>query len=91
LDSYFLATTAQEDHFDAPGKIALLGCECGEVGCWPLAAEVSISADEVRWSAFEQPFRKERDYSQFGPFVFDQVQYEDALKGLLTALARNQI
>lgn len=82
LRRYFLGEGAGEDWFDAPGKIALLGCECGEVGCWPLAARVSVSADLIGWSAFEQPFRKERDYSQFGPFELGPPGYKDVLAEL---------
>jgi hypothetical protein len=33
----------------------------------------------VTWTEFEQPYRKARDYSAFGPFVFDRGTYEDAV------------
>ena len=36
LHSYFLADFAQGNHFAQQGSIYLLGCQCGEVGCWPL-------------------------------------------------------
>lgn len=31
---------------------------------------------------FEQPYRKTRDYTAFGPFQFDRHQYDDALQAL---------
>jgi hypothetical protein len=62
--------------------IAVLVCECGETGCWPLKTTVSLTADTVTWSEFSQPHRDERDYSAFGPFQFDRVQYEAALNRL---------
>jgi hypothetical protein len=60
------------------GVIALLGCDCGEVGCWPLEARVLVDGGLVTWRGFAQPFRPERDYGTFGPFVFRRSQYERA-------------
>ncbi|WP_116209478.1 hypothetical protein [Streptomyces olivoreticuli] len=77
-----------EDHFhgrstDAMGpKTPLLGCECGELGCWPLMARITVTADLVIWDSFEQPYRTKRDYTKFGPFQFDRHQYDDALRDL---------
>ncbi len=70
-----------------PGsKVPLLGCECGEWGCWPLLATIRATDEYVQWSEFEQPHRRDRDYSGFGPFVFERNQYEDALSQLASAL-----
>jgi len=33
----------------------------------------------VTWTEFEQPHRKGRDYSGFGPFEFARATYEDAV------------
>jgi hypothetical protein len=63
-------------------KTPVLGCECGEWGCWPLIARITATADFVTWDAFEQPHRKARDYVAFGPFQFDRHQYDDALQAL---------
>ncbi|MFD0312459.1 hypothetical protein [Streptomyces sp. NPDC127119] len=77
-----------QDHFlglstSAMGsKTPVLGCECGEWGCWPLMARITATADLVTWDAFEQPHRKTRDYVAFGPFQFDRHQYDDALQAL---------
>jgi hypothetical protein len=60
-------------------RVIALGCECGELACWPLAVEVMTTAETVAWQNFEQPNRPERDYSGFGPFVFDREQYENAV------------
>jgi hypothetical protein len=62
------------------GAIALLGCDCGEVGCWPLESEVRIDNDLVTWRGFVQPFRPQRDYGSFGPFTFRRSQYERAIR-----------
>ncbi|MEY9969579.1 hypothetical protein ABIA33_007668 [Streptacidiphilus sp. MAP12-16] len=81
-----------QDHFlgqstDAMGpKTPLLGCECGEWGCWPLMARITVTADVVTWDCFEQPHRKTRVYAAFGPFQFDRHQYEDALHTLSTEI-----
>lgn len=77
-----------QDHFfgrstNAMGpKTPVLGCECGEWGCWPLMARITATTDLVTWDAFEQPHRETRDYVAFGPFQFDRHQYDDALRVL---------
>jgi hypothetical protein len=79
LTSY-LAGEPQSAYWAKPGVIALLGCDCGEVGCWPLEARVLRQDGLVTWHSFLQPFRSDRDYRAFGPFVFQRVQYERAVK-----------
>ena len=39
------------------GKVQVMGCECGEPGCWPLVCRISADAETVTWSDFEQPHR----------------------------------
>ncbi|GAA2966681.1 hypothetical protein [Streptomyces enissocaesilis] len=63
-------------------KAPVLGCECGEWGCWPLLARITATADLVIWDSFEQPHRKTREYAAFGPFQFGRGQYDDALRAL---------
>jgi hypothetical protein len=76
------------DHFlgrsesSGQAKVPLLGCECGEWGCWPLLARIMVCDGVVTWGAFEQPFRRARDYRAFGPFRFDEQQYVAALAEL---------
>jgi hypothetical protein len=60
-------------------KVPVLGCECGEWGCWPLLTRVVVDGDAVIWTDFEQPHRRDRDYSGFGPFIFDRRAYEEAV------------
>ncbi|WP_051844930.1 hypothetical protein [Streptomyces sp. NRRL S-813] len=82
-----------EDHFHGRStgamgpKTPVLGCECGEWGCWPLMASITVTPDHVTWDSFEQPHRNTRDYSGFGPFHFDRHQYEDAVKTLSAAVS----
>lgn len=85
LDQYLLGRS-KSDYWVRLHGIYLLGCECGEVGCWPLIARVHQEGNTIRWDGFVQPFRAERDYSEFGPFEFAQAQYGDALKDLLIRL-----
>ena len=63
--------------------VALLGCNCGEVGCWPLQARIQVAPDFVTWTAFTQPHRADRDYSDFGPFTFRRTQYDEAVQACL--------
>ncbi|MGR9206373.1 hypothetical protein ACU8OG_20940 [Rhizobium leguminosarum] len=82
LPSYFLG---QEEPVidDEPGEIYVLSCECGEVGCWPLVAHVRVNEDMVIWNRFSQPHRPNRNYESFGPFVFERIQYEQAVNTLV--------
>jgi hypothetical protein len=67
--------------------VPVLGGECGEWGCWPLLARISLCPDQVTWDGFAQPLRPVRDYSGLGPFHFTRDQYEDALADLSLGLA----
>lgn len=67
-------------------RVWLLGCECGEEGCWPFEAGVTLAGQSVTWSSFSQPHRRARSYAGFGPFVFDRRQYEDAVVAAVAAL-----
>ncbi|XRQ09711.1 hypothetical protein ACN3XK_02040 [Actinomadura welshii] len=64
--------------------IALLGCDCGEVGCWPLEAHVQTNGDLVTWQGFTQPHSPKRDYGTFGPFTFRRPQYDRAARAAAT-------
>ncbi|RJO74014.1 hypothetical protein D5S18_18770 [Nocardia panacis] len=80
-------TLRMDDHFHGRSTMAtgsktpVLVCDCGEWGCWPLLAEITVTDDLVIWDCSEQP-RRARDYSAFGPFRFDRNQYDDALRDL---------
>lgn len=65
----------------APGGsiVEVLSCGCGEFGCWPLLARITVDDDDVVWADFSQPHRSSWDYSAFGPFVFGRDEYETAL------------
>ncbi|CAL9651476.1 hypothetical protein SUDANB23_06611 (plasmid) [Streptomyces sp. enrichment culture] len=53
-------------------------------------AAITVTPDHVTWDSFEQPHRKTRDYSGFGPFHFDRHQYEDAVKALSAAVSSDE-
>jgi hypothetical protein len=67
-------------------NIYVLGCECGEVGCWPLCCRVELTVEVVAWKHLEQPHRPDRDYSSFGPFAFLRDRYEHAVSKLAGGL-----
>jgi hypothetical protein len=86
LDEYFMAS-----HSTLPDqRCYLLGCECGEVGCWPLEVRIVVSEQDIVWEGFKQPFRPERDYSCFGPFRFDLEQYRRSVIELALAFQGEQ-
>jgi len=92
LNKYFLGQFEPDEYFAKMGRIYLLGCgECGDVGCWPLTARVITSPATVIWDSFEQPFRRERDYSRFGPFVFEAGQYREAVTVLWTDVSARMV
>lgn len=73
---------------DRGREIFLLGCSCGELGCWPLDGRVDVRRDTVVWSAFRQPHRPDRTYDGFGPFTFDRRQYEAAAANVAAVFDR---
>ncbi len=81
LRTYLLGLDNHE--WPRPGTAWLLGCDCGEVGCWPLEATVDTRPTHVMWSNFSQPFRPGRG---FGPFVFDRDQYATAVADAVALL-----
>lgn len=87
LDRYLLGQFGGDSYWAKIGVIYLLGCECGEVGCWPLQCHVQVTDQQVTWGQFMQPHRPERDYSGFGPFEFNPIQYREAIALLQSDLA----
>ena len=83
-----LAGTPMDHFFGSPkshlfcgpeGKTVLLGCECGEPGCWPLMARIDVRDVTVAWVEFEQPHRRDV-WSHVGiSFEFDRTQYQAAV------------
>lgn len=80
------------------GRIEILVCECGEMGCWPLTCRIRVTSRGGYWSDFVQPHRTGRrlrmvnpglwDYAGFGPFFFERAQYEEALLAALRGVRR---
>lgn len=78
LFSYFLGNEEPIEG-DKEGEIYTLFCECGEAGCWPLITHVRPMGQFIIWEDFVQPHRSQRDYTGFGPFVFERSDYEQAV------------
>ncbi|GAA1720021.1 hypothetical protein [Propioniferax innocua] len=78
LNAYYLGRSKIQ--WPEPGRRAwLLGCDCGEVGCWPFEAEITETDGTVVWTGFRQPCQPGWNYSSFGPFVFDAAEYREAV------------
>lgn len=70
-----------EDRYDDwGGRISVLGCGCGVVGCWPLQVKITATDDLVTWSNFAQPHRRRWRHDRLGPFVFEREAYEESLR-----------
>jgi hypothetical protein len=82
IPAFFRFGTATEHYRSTHQRIPLLGCECGEWGCWPLMAQIRADDERVVWTEFEQPHRSTRDYTAFGPFSFERSAYDEALRDL---------
>jgi hypothetical protein len=78
LEHYFIGRDGQGHRLGH----SLLECQCGNVGCWPLCARIVVAERTVVWDSFRQPHRPLRDYSDFGPFIFDAEQYRKAVIGV---------
>lgn len=61
------------------GDTVLLGCACGEWGCWPFTAVVTVEEDVVTWSSYRTGHRDWR-YGDLWDLVFDRAQYEQAVR-----------
>jgi hypothetical protein len=85
LDRYFLG---EQEPWIGGIPIAVLACDCGELGCWPLQVSLEITAGDVTWRELKQPHRPQWDYSDLGPFIFDRDQYEVAVRAAAAALGR---
>ncbi len=72
--------TTYYDHDSSEGKIAVLGCGCGDVGCWPFRVKIEMQKDVVIWGGFEQPHRPDWSYDEMGSFEFDRSRYISALE-----------
>lgn len=75
-----LWNTLPEQYGD--GRAAVLGCECGEPGCWPLRVRITISETTVTWDEFSQPYRPAWRYGGVGPFSFPRSDYDAAVAQL---------
>jgi hypothetical protein len=73
------------------GRVVLLDCTCGCIGCWPLFARITVSDGRVVWSDFEQrhrgpesclPLDERWSYGHVRPIAFDLEQYTTAWKSL---------
>jgi hypothetical protein len=75
----------ENDLFNYNGKTQVLGCNCGESGCWPLLVKITVNDETIVWSDFEQPHRSEDsaggywDYSNLKQLEFDKKDYEEQL------------
>ena len=88
LTQYYLGRAARQ--WPGPGRAWLLGCDCGEVGCWPFDARIDVTDDLVLWQDFHQPHRAARDYRSFGPLVFDRSEYDRAVADAVAALGADR-
>ena len=70
------------DELLTDGRRSLLGCGCGDTGCWPLEAEIRFDDWSVTWDGFAQPHEPRWSYGGFGPFVFVLENYRAAVKRL---------
>jgi hypothetical protein len=77
LTEYYLGVEPRQ--WPRPEHAWLLGCDCGEVGCWPLTAHITLTESTVAWSHFQQPHRPSWNYDDFGPFLFDRQSYYAAV------------
>ena len=45
-------------------------------------AHIETEGESVKWTTFQQPHRPQRDYSAFGPFIFDADRYRRTVAAL---------
>jgi hypothetical protein len=79
---HFMGTPDSHLHCGPKHKTVLLGCVCGEPGCWPLMARIEVEPTTVAWGDFEQPHRADRWSHGELRFEFERRSYESALAAL---------
>jgi hypothetical protein len=80
LTDHFMGAEGSDLACGPSDKTVLLGCECGEPGCWPLMAHIVVHDREVLWCCFDQPRRQGKwGYNDFDELRFDRSEYEAAL------------
>jgi hypothetical protein len=67
------------ENLDYGDRVALMGCVCGDVGCWPFLASIEVTEDEIAWTAFRQPHRRRWNYARLPRLLFERSQYEFAV------------
>lgn len=86
LKEHFTGRLNENDVFNYQGKTQIIGCNCGEPGCWPLLVKIIEEDEKIIWSEFEQPYRAKEsaggywNYSNFKSFEFIKNQYEEQLQ-----------
>jgi hypothetical protein len=89
MDDYFLgrgtSPCRQED-----GTQYMLGCQCGEVGCWPLIGQIVELPGAYEWRNFYNPCRTARDYRGLGPFRFGASAYVQAVSQMTKELTESR-
>lgn len=61
------------------GDTVLLGCDCGDWGCWPFTALVTVTKDTVLWSGYRTGHR-DWDYRDLPDITIKRRQYEQAVR-----------
>jgi hypothetical protein len=61
------------------GDTVLLGCDCGDWGCWPFTAIITLTKNTVTWSGYRTGHR-DWDYRELRDITFDRGQYEQAVR-----------
>ena len=71
-------------------KVQIYRCDtCGIRGCWSLYVKISITADLIIWSDFENPHRGQNSkashwqYENLERFIFNRQQYATVLKQIM--------
>jgi len=73
-----------ESLYEHGGRFAVLGCDCGEPGCWPPACRIEVDERSVVWRDFVQPHRSDSGLGPvwlpegLGPFRFSRPPYPSA-------------
>jgi hypothetical protein len=86
---HFMGEADKKNILNYTGKTQILGCTCGEPGCWPFLIKINISGNVIIWNEYEQPFRSKKrcgekywNYSNLKALKFNRVEYENKLKNI---------
>lgn len=81
--NHTLHQTVLDSPLESGKDVIILVCGCGESGCSRTSVDMQVSESHVTWSNLRTWISSYQPYENFGPWIFDRIQYEQACKKIV--------